>query len=438
MKAGYKPTEVGVIPEDWECSNVRKVADLLTGFPFPSAKYSGSGIRLLRGSNIKRGVTDWSIEITKYWPELNSELSQYQLRESDVVISMDGSLVGRSFAQIKNKDLPALLLQRVARLRAKAIDTNYLKEWVCSIFFTAHCDLRKTVTAIPHISPEDIYSFLIPLPPTLEEQRKIAGALSDMDELISSLEKLIEKKKAIKQGAMQELLTGKTRLPGFTQKPGYKPTEVGVIPEDWMLQTVIDTTDKNVKWSFTGGPFGSDLKSSDYTDLGVRVIQLQNIGDGVFLDESHVYISKDKADQLIACNIYPGDIIFSKMGDPVARACIVPYCNSRYLMCSDGIRYVVDKSKYEPKYIFSVLNFDIFREQAINSSTGSTRRRIGLTELKNLRLPLPPTLKEQQAIARVLSDVDEEIQQLQSKVNKYRKLKQGMMQELLTGKTRLV
>ena len=197
---------------EWAERQIGPEIDLLTGYPFPSAQYFDSGIKLLRGSNIKRGITDWSDDLVQYWPEVTSDISQYVLHEGDIVVAMDGSLVGRSFARLAKSDLPALLLQRVARIRSEKIDMGYLKEWVCSKFFTEHCDAVKTVTAIPHISPGDIRSFTIQVPPTQEEQRAIATVLSDMDAAISALETRRAKTQAIKQGMMQELLTGRTRL----------------------------------------------------------------------------------------------------------------------------------------------------------------------------------------------------------------------------------
>ena len=215
LKPGYKQTEIGVIPEDWEDIVLGDSIDLLTGFPFPSKGYSRTGIRLLRGSNVKRGVTEWPEDGTEYWPTITSDIRKYALEAGDVVVAMDGSLVGRSFAQMSESDVPALLLQRVARLRSEVIVREYLKAWVCSRRFTEHSDAVKTVTAIPHISPADILSFRVALPATKAEQKAIAGALGDADALIESLERLLVKKREIKQGAMQELLTGRKRLPGF-------------------------------------------------------------------------------------------------------------------------------------------------------------------------------------------------------------------------------
>ncbi len=145
-----KEHTINGIPKDWIVKPIGKEIDLLTGFPFPSNLYANTGIKLLRGSNVKRGVTDWTQEITQYWKKVTPEIRQYLLKEGDIVIAMDGSLVGRSFARLTSEDLPALLLQRVARIRSNKIEIGYLKEFICSDYFTKHCDSVKTSSAIPH------------------------------------------------------------------------------------------------------------------------------------------------------------------------------------------------------------------------------------------------------------------------------------------------
>jgi type I restriction enzyme, S subunit len=208
----YKQSKMGLIPSDWEQIEIGSSIDMLTGFPFSSSGYSLSGIRLLRGSNVKRGVTEWSEEDTKYWPSISHDIKQYLLQDKDIVIAMDGSLVGRSFAMLSESDLPAVLLQRVARIRSNIINQGFLKEWICSQYFTDHCDAVKTVTAIPHISPDNIRSFSILKPSSIEEQQVIATILSDMDAEIDSIEAKLTKTRQIKQGMMHELLTGRIRL----------------------------------------------------------------------------------------------------------------------------------------------------------------------------------------------------------------------------------
>ena len=216
----------------------------------------------------------------------------------------------------------------------------------------------------------------------------------------------------------------------------YKRKKIGIIPESWKVMPLSDIADSKVRWSFTGGPFGSNLKSSDYVTRGVRIIQLQNIGDGKFKNDYEIFTSKEKADELISCNIYPGEIILSKMGDPVARACIIPPLHDRYLMCSDGIRLAVDKDNFDPYFIFTQINAESFRNRAANAGTGSTRKRIGLTELRSLEL-VCPTIREQQAIAAALRDIDALLDSLNAIISKKRGLKEATMQQLLTGRVRL-
>lgn len=216
-------------------------------------------------------------------------------------------------------------------------------------------------------------------------------------------------------------------------KKGYKQTEIGIIPEDWEVKTFIDFADKNDKWCVVGGPFGSNLKSDCYTSEGIRIVQLQNIGDGVFIDKYKIYTSELKANELISCNIYPNEIIISKMGDPVARACFIPNIDKRYLMASDGIRLAVNEREYDKRFVLLFINSTYFRKQAFESSIGSTRLRISLPVLKRLPI-LKPKKEEQTAIANALTDIDDLISALEEKIEKKKNIKQGAMQELLKPK----
>lgn len=216
-------------------------------------------------------------------------------------------------------------------------------------------------------------------------------------------------------------------------KDGFKQTEIGIIPNDWEILQFNDIADKHKKWSITGGPFGSNLKTTDYTNDGIQIIQLQNIGDGKFINESQVYTSEEKANELLSCNINPNDLILSKMGDPVARCCFIPDGNKRYLMASDGIKLVVNEKEFSKKFIHDYINSKYFRLRAFEISTGSTRLRIGLPDLKSL-LVIKPSLQEQTAIASALSDADGLITGLEKLIAKKRNIKQGAMQQLLQPK----
>lgn len=195
---------------EWEQKTIAHIADLLTGYPFDSKSFSTSGIKLLRCSNIKRGELDWNPVITEYWND-QSGLSDFLLQPTDIVIAMDGALVGYSYAQIRENDLPLLLVQRVARLRARKIEQGFLKYLIMNPAFGTYVDAVKTTTAIPHISSTDILEFNVKVPVDNKEQQAIAEILSAADQEIDLLEQELSEQKKKKKSLMQLLLTGIVR-----------------------------------------------------------------------------------------------------------------------------------------------------------------------------------------------------------------------------------
>jgi type I restriction enzyme S subunit len=207
--------------------------------------------------------------------------------------------------------------------------------------------------------------------------------------------------------------------------------------EAWEQYKLIDIKDDVDKYSYTGGPFGSDLKSSDYTENGVRIIQLQNIGDGEFLNDYKIYTSERKAESLKSNLIYPGEIIIAKMAEPLARAAIMPLAEEKYLMASDGIRLKVNASKFDVYFIVTLINSNAFRKKALINSTGTTRKRIGLVTLGNLSMMIP-NLSEQQKIGSFFKQLDNSIALHQQMLEKMKSLKSSYLSEMLPteGKTK--
>jgi type I restriction enzyme S subunit len=431
MKDNYKKTKLGCIPKEWEVVRLEKHIDLLSGFAFKSDSFNedGKGIKLLRGINISKGYLRWNEKIDKYWDEPFRDSEKFYLKENDLVISMDGSLVGRNFARVSKEYLPLLLVQRVACIRGKkTLNLDYLHQIISSNIFLKYVDAVKTSSGIPHISSKQIKNFTICFPP-LPEQQKIAKILSTIDAKLNNISDRITATQTLKKGLMQQLLTEGI---GHSE---FKDSKLGRIPKSWETVKLYDLRNKDDRYSFTGGPFGSDLKSEHYADKGVQVIQLQNIGAGKFIQKSYVYVSEEKADELNSCNIFPDDIILAKMF-PVARCCKIPNTQDRFVMCSDGIRLSIDRDKYHNDYIFHALNTSLFRDLAEAKSTGTTRSRIGLTDLKQILVRIPP-LSEQKKIASILSKVDEKLRVLAAQRTEYGILKKGMMQVLLTGEVRV-
>lgn len=346
-------------------------------------------------------------------------IDSYKQEEDYIAIVKDGSGAGR----LSYYPSYSSVVGTLTYLKIKDKKLNDLKFQ----YYNLHnIDFKNHIKGggIPHIYYSDYKNDFIGNPPSITEQQKIAACLSSLDDVIAGHEEKLTVLEEHKKGLMQNLFPQE----GETQ-PKYRFPEFAN-DGDWVEKTIIDTADKNIKWSFTGGPFGSNLKSSDYTSKGIRIIQLQNIGDGIFNDEYKIFTSLDKADELLSCNIYSGDIILSKMGDPVGRACIIPGDNERYLMASDGIRLAVNEKEFSKYFIFSLINSDTIRTKIEAKSTGSTRKRIGLDVLKQIPLLIPKTLNEQQKIASVLSSVDELIVAQREKIEALKKHKKGLMQGL--------
>ena len=170
--------------DDVQWKKLGEVADLLSGFPFDSTQFTSAGIRLMRGVNIKRGQLCFNENDDRYWKSTTG-LEKYIVDENDIVISMDGSLVGKSFGMVKKEHLPLLLVQRVARIRSSVFNINFIYHCINN-WFPNYVDKKKTQGAIPHISMKDIANFPIPSP-SLEEQGKIATILDRFDTLVNDL-----------------------------------------------------------------------------------------------------------------------------------------------------------------------------------------------------------------------------------------------------------
>lgn len=277
-----------------------------------------------------------------------------------------------------------------------------------------------TQTSIAHL-PKDKFEIVpIPLPPTKAEQEAIATALSDADALIESLEQLIAKKRHIKQGAMQELLTGKRRLPGFSG--------------EWDVKALRD-----VCW-FQEGP---GVRNWQFTASGVKLLNGTNIINGfLYLDLTDRYISKKEAYGVYAHFLADvNDIVIASSGITIERfhekVAFVRCSDLPFCMNTSTIRFKPFTETLAAPFLYHFFRSDGFKQKIGGQATGSAQLNFGPSHVGVVTLPIPP-LSEQNAIATILSDMDAELSTLESKLSKARQIKQGMMQELLTGRVRLI
>ena len=418
MKSGYKMTEVGVIPEDWEVCELRNHLVLLTD-------YDANGSFADMASNVVTTTGNgyaWYVRATDL--EQQSSLSEVKyvdeksyrfLRKStlyggEVLLAKRGEIGKVYYFQMKTKR--ATLAPNLYWLKLKDTINSYS---LFSLFkSTFGQNLLKSInasTSLGAIYKDDVKGLNILIPP-FEEQASIATALSDVDSLISALTKKIEKKKAIKQGLMQQLLTGKKRLPGFNDK--WKSMLLGDIAE------VKDGTHQTPQYVKSGGkPFYS----------------VENVTADDFKNVKHISLEEHKA---LTSNyrIEKGDVLMTRIGS---------------IGCCKYVDWDVDASfyvslallkineKYDSKFISYLSNIKSFKEEVmLNSLVFAIPQKINLGNISLIKVYIPTSKAEQTAIANILSDCDSEIAALEEKRDKYKEIKQGMMQQLLTGKIRLI
>ena len=292
----------------------------------------------------------------------------------------------------------------------------------------------------------------VAIPSSKKEQQRIANALSDVDSLIANLEKLIDKKKNIKQGAMQQLLTGKKRLPGFgsderqkechsersakrevEESNGYKMTELGMIPNDWENVNISKTCTIKARIGWQG------LKSTEYLNSGDYILVTGTDFKNGFIDWSTCsYVSEWRFKQDKNIQIKKGDVLVTKDGTigKVAFLNEIPMEGT----LNSGVFVVRSKDlkKIDSVYLSLVFKSSWFDNFLDEITSGSTIVHLYQKDFVKFNFPIPSSIEEQTAIANVLSDMDTEISAFETKLAKYRTLKTGMMQQLLTGKIRLV
>lgn len=421
VKPGYKQTEVGMIPEPWKVSSLAAAFQRLeAGVSVNSDDSLSSEYHILKTSAVHDGVVDTAETkpvIPRDYPRLKCPL----VKGSIIISRMNTpALVGEcGFAKdAKAGTYLSDRLWQIQNLNKSSFDfvwLNYLlntKQYRDAVRATA----TGTSNSMKNISKERLLDIKIPHPP-ISEQENIAAMLSEVDELINLVEKQINKKKAIKQGAMQELLTGKRRLPGFSG--------------EWETRTLHEMSNEMVD-----GPFGSNLKTEHYTtERQVRIIQLSNIGEAGWNNANVKYTTFSHAAELQRCIVQPGSILIAKMM-PAGRAIICPDNEKSYILGSDVVK-VVPNSSVDRRYLVYATKSRFYLDQIADDTQGSTRARTSVSKLRKTAI-LFPEKDEQIAIADILSEMDMEIAALEGKLAKYRQVKQGMMQQLLTGKIRLM
>ena len=400
-KTKHKQTEVGLIPEDWDVKSISEIAIV-------DPENLGSN------TNPEYEFKYISLE----------DVNQGELQNITEIIFRNAP--SRARRKVKKNDILVATVR--PNLKSHLFIGSDVSDWICSTGFSVlRCNNQINSELIykhffgsiinhqienlisgsnyPSINSKEVKALKIPLPPTLTEQKAIATTLSDVDALISSLDKLISKKKAIKLGAMQELLTPK---------------------DGWKTKTIKEVA------TYRRGSFPQPYGLSKWYDdiSGMPFVQVVDVGDNRKLkQETKQRISAEGAKMSVF--VKKGSVILTIQGS-IGRICITQY--DAYV---DRTLLIFESFLEEfNKYFFMTIvhqKFEIEKEKA----PGGIIKTITKESLSSFEISYP-ILEEQVRITQILSDMDLEIESLENKKVKYQEIKQGMMQELLTGKTRLV
>jgi type I restriction enzyme, S subunit len=391
-KQDFKQT-MGIIADDWDVDEIQNHTKITTGSKNTQDR-------------IKDGLYPFFVRSQKV-----ERINTYSYDNEAVLTAGDGVGTGKVFHYINDKfDVH----QRVYQI--SKFDT-YLDGYFFYLYFSNHFLLRiMSMTAkssVDSVRMNMIAKMLIPLPEK-QEQMRIASTMRDIIELIEKLETTIEKKKNIKEGSMQELLTGKRRLTGFTEE--WKETTLGKIG------------------IFTKG---KGIKKTDIADTGFSCIRYAEIYTkyDVFVKETQSHISLDITKE--SQQIKTGNIIFTGSGETANEIgkCVV-YLGTKQCFAG-GDTIIFSSNRDDSLFLTFLLNFDYVQKQKISMAQGDMVVHIYSSSLKKLKIKIPQ-IPEQTAIAKILSDMDSEIKELESKRDKYIMIKNGMMQKLFTGEIRLV
>ena len=425
VRPGYKQTEVGIIPEDWDVKKIDEIGRVTSGKRLPlgsSLVEHPTPHPYIRVTDMRPGTV--SLSDIKFVPEsVFQAIKRYRIFRDDIFISVAGTLgiVGKVTPELDG----ANLTENADRITDIRCSRDFLLYVLMSPLIQNAIDSIRTVGAQPKLALTRIRQFTIPLPPSEAAQRAIATALSNVDALLAGLDRLIAKKRDLKQTALQQLLTGQTRLPGFHG--------------EWEVKTLGDL------FNFSGGYSASRSQLSTeghcylhYGDIhGATKTCVDARADYQNIPKFNIPLKRVSPGSLLK----DGDVVFVDASeDDEGTSKHVVVVNKDSVPFISGLHTIVAKSKTNElvheyrRYCFQTA---AVRQQFLFYAVGKKVSGISKTNIPKLTL-LVPSVPEQTVIADVLSDMDAELAALEARRDKTRDLKQAMMQELLTGKTRLV
>jgi type I restriction enzyme S subunit len=418
---GYKQTDVGIIPEDWDTKVLAESFKFKNGLN-KAKEFFGHGTPIVNYMDVYNNYGLKEQDIIGKVEVTSDEQRNYHVKKGDVFFTRTSETVDEiGLSTVVVEDVVNTVFSGFI-LRARPIDDTY------DIDFKKYCFSSKIIrTQIMATSSYTtraltngtlLAKIIVPIPPKIEQQA-IATALSDTDALISSLEKLISKKEAIKTATMQELLTGKKRLDGFSGE--WVEKKLGI---------ECDVITKGTTPTSIGGKF---------TSSGINFVKVESLRkNGTFIKNMFAYIDEDTYNTLGRSKLKDKDLLISIAGAlgrvGIVNKDILPANTNQAL----AIVRLKDTSSIDLSYLFYYLNTNSMQKHIEATSSQGAQPNLSLEDIYNLPIIFAKDIVEQKTIALILSDMDSDIEALKTKLAKVKVIKEGMMQELLTGRIRLL
>ena len=419
VREGYKITEVGEIPEEWEVSKLEGVTEKLTdGSHFSPEPTEFSDYKICTVANMLNNTLDLvkSVCISEE-DYCNLCKSGCKPETNDVLLSKDGT-VGKTLVYMY-EDYKIVLLSSIAIIRPKKqiVDSFYLKHYISYPKTLQQLINMKTGSAIKRIVLRDIKGLKLPIP-TLKEQQKISLILSSVDEKIENADNIIEKTKELKKGLMQKLLT---KGIGYDR---FKETEIGMIPEEWKVENLGNVTE------IVRGASPRPKGDSRYYGGNIPRLMISDVTrDGKYVTPKTDFLTEEGAKKSRPMN--KGDLVISVSGTvALPTFLVVDSCIHDGFM---GFKKINEKLNKDFLY-YQIL---FLREKLIRSATDGGIYVNLTTDIVKAFSIIIPSLQEQKQIVSILSSVDEKIEKYEIEKEKLQDLKKGLMQKLLTGKIRV-
>ncbi len=421
---GYKDTEIGVIPIEWEAIELGDIATFSKGKGISKKDISKDGVECIRYGEL---FTTYNEIIRTIKSKTNSTTNMMYSKVNDTLMpTSDVTPNGLATASALNKE-GVILGGDILIIRSNDILSSYL-----SYFIRSHKkQIMKLVSGstVYHIYANDMKKLKIPLPP-LKEQEKIADILSTADEKIDAIDLQIKKAETLKKGLLQKLLSEGL---GHSE---FKDSELGKIPESWEVVRIVEILDLMTDY-VANGSFASLRKNTTVYDSKeyAYYVRLFDLRKGLG-HTTQKYVDKETYDFLDKSSLKGNEILIANIGANVGESFLMPILDMPSTLAPNMIELKLNYEKMIPLFCFNYLKSGTGLSELDKVIEGSGQPKINKTKLKTIKIPLPP-LKEQKQIAEILSTVDEKLEVLRTKKDKYETLKKGLLQKLLSGEIRV-